>query len=59
MHESSVIPQDALPDSGVPALLLASSSALVIDDVVPLIQVRLFIFPEIQKGNTQLTFPLP
>ena len=55
MQESSVIPQDALPDSGVPALLLASSSTLVIDEV-PLIQVRLFIFPEIQKGNTQLTF---
>ena len=58
MQEPSVTPQDALPDSGVLAMLLASSSALVTNEV-PLIQVRSFIFLEIQNSNTQLTFPLP
>ena len=57
MQEPPIIPQDALPDPGVPALLLASSSVPVTNEV-SLIQVRHFIFPEIQKGNTQLTFPL-
>ena len=50
-------PQDAIPDSGVPALLLASYFAPVTDEV-PLIQVRHpFIFSETKKGNIQLTFP--
>jgi hypothetical protein len=56
VQEPSVTPRDALPDSGVPVLLLTSSSTLVTDEI-PLIQVRHFIFPEIQKGNIQLTSP--
>ena len=50
-------PQDDIPDSGVPALLLASYFAPVTDEV-PLIQVRHpFIFSEIQKSNIQSIFP--
>ena len=39
MQEPSVIPQDALPDSDAPALLLASSSTLATDEAL-LKQVR-------------------
>ena len=56
IQESPVIPQDALLESGIRALLLASSSATTTDEV-PLIQVRHpFIFLETKKGNIQLTF---
>ena len=43
VQEPSIIPQDALPDSGTSALLLASSASLT-DEVFP-IQVRCFTFP--------------
>ena len=42
VQEPSIIPQDALPDSGAPALLLASSYTPITDEV-PRIQVRYFI----------------
>ena len=49
-------PQDAIPDSGITALLLASSSAPVTNEVPP-IQVRHpFIISEIQKSNIQSIF---
>ena len=50
VQEPSITPQDALPDSGTSALLPASSSAPITDEV-PRIRVRYFIFSEIQKGN--------
>ena len=44
MQEPSIIPQDAIPDFGTSALLLASSSAPLTHEVFP-IQVRHFTFP--------------
>ena len=50
VQEPSVIPQDALLDSSVSALLLASSSALITDEV-PQIQVRYFIFRNSERKH--------
>ena len=49
-QEPSVIPQNALPDSGASALVLASSSAPITDEV-PRIQVRYFIFRNSERKH--------
>ena len=52
MQEPSVIPQDAFHDSGVPALLLASSSAPATDEVL-LRQVKYsFTLSETKKATS-------
>jgi len=58
VQEPSIIPQDALPDSGVSTLLLAFSSAPTADEV-PRIQVRHFIISrnsEEKSSNYHLSF---
>ena len=56
MQEPLVIPQDALPDSNAPVLLLASSSALATDEAL-LKQVRHPSTFQKLKNENQLTLP--
>ena len=56
VQEPSIIPQDALLDSGALPLLLASSSAPTADEV-PRIQVRHLIIFRTSKGDHLTNIP--